>query len=145
MDWFDRLVANRYIEVALVTNNQGQLLRSSRAFGRDDEMLPSMLQALEMLAQTLTTELGCGAAHMVQLSTEQGHLLLFPVLQSAYYVVVMVEKTAPLMLVIIGVERALRDLTEDDFTIFDDAPELNADELIEAVREWLHRPNKNKN
>ncbi len=145
MDWFERLVSNRYVEVALVTNNQGQLLRSSRAFGRDDEMLPSMLQALEMLAQTLTTELGCGSAHMVQLSTEQGHLLLFPVLQSAYYVVVMVERTAPLMLVIIGVERALRDLSESDFMIFDDAPELDANELIEAVREWLHRPNKNKN
>jgi len=145
MDWFDQLITNKHIEVALVTNNQGQLLRSSRAFGRDDEMLPSMLQALEMLAQTLTTELGCGTAHMVQLSTELGHLLLFPVMQSSYYVVVMVERTAPLMVVIIAVERLLRDLKEEDFTIFDDAPELNADELIEAVREWLHRPNKNKN
>lgn len=145
MDWFDRLVENRYIEVVLVTNNQGQFLRSSQAFGRDDEMLPSMLQALEMLAQTLTSELGCGSAQMVQLSTEQGHLFLFPVLDSTYYVVVMVERTAPLMLVVIGIERTIRSLTEKDFMIFDDTPDLDAGELIEAVREYLHRPNKNKN
>lgn len=145
MDWFDRLAANRYIEFVLLANNQGQILRSSRAFGTDDEMLPSMLQALEMLAQTLSTELGCGATQMVQLSTERNHLLLFPLMQSTYYVVAMVERMAPLMLVVIGFERALKNLSQEDLAPLDHVPELDADELIEAVREWLHRPNRDKN
>lgn len=137
MDWFDRLAGNRHIEVVMLANNQGHLLRSSRGVSSDDELLPSMLQALEVLAQTLSEEFGCGAAQMVQLSTEGGHLLLFPLAQSTAYLVVMVERSAPLMLILIEIERTLKTLTPGDLAALGQEPELDAGELIEAVEEWL--------
>lgn len=136
-DWFDRLAGNRYIEIVILANNQGQLLRSSRPIASEEDLIPSMLQALEVLAQTLAAEFNCGAAQMVQLATEQGHLLLFPQLGSTYYVAVLVERTAPLMLILIELERTLGKLTADDFALYDTEAELDADQLIEAVREWL--------
>lgn len=137
MDWFERLASNRYVDVLMVANNQGQLLRSSRSISSEDELLPSMLQALEVLAQTLAEEFGCGAAQMVQLSTENGHLLLFPLAQSTHYLVVLVERIAPLMLILIEIERTLKSLSPDDLAVLNQSPELDAGELIEAVEEWL--------
>jgi predicted regulator of Ras-like GTPase activity (Roadblock/LC7/MglB family) len=148
MNWFERLVGNRYIDVVLLANNQGRLLRASRPISSDDDLLPSMLQAFEVLAQTLTSEFSVGVAKMIQISTELGHILLFPMVDSTYYVVVMVERTAPLMLIMVELERALSKLKQEDFDPFDEAvllsdhpSDLDADELIQAVQEWLrHRP-----
>jgi predicted regulator of Ras-like GTPase activity (Roadblock/LC7/MglB family) len=148
MNWFERLAANRYIDVVLLANNQGRLLRSSRPISSDDELLPSMLQAFEVLAQTLTSEFSVGSARMIQISTELGHILLFPMIDSMYYVVIMIERTAPLMLIMVELERALGKLAQEDFDPFDEAvllsdypSDLDADEIIEAVQEWLrHRP-----
>ena len=85
---------------------------------------------------------------MIQISTELGHILLFPMMDSMYYVVIMIERTAPLMLIMVELERALGKLTQEDFDPFDEAvllsdypSDLDADEIIEAVQEWLrHKP-----
>lgn len=146
MDWFERLSRNRYIEAIILANNQGSLLRASPPLGNQDEVLPSMLQALEVLAQTLTGELGCGEARMVHISTEQGHLMLFPLIGSTYYLAVMVELSAPLALIMIELDRTLRDLRPDDlaayevpFMLPEEADDLDAREIIEAVQDWLKR------
>jgi predicted regulator of Ras-like GTPase activity (Roadblock/LC7/MglB family) len=146
MDWFERLAGNRYIDVLLLANNQGRLLRSSRPISSDDELLPSMLQAFEVLAQTLSTEFACGTAKMIQISTELGHIMLFPLINSNYYVVVMVERAAPLMLIMVELDRTLSRLRQEEFDPFEEAillsdqpSDLNADEIIEAVQEWLRQ------
>jgi predicted regulator of Ras-like GTPase activity (Roadblock/LC7/MglB family) len=146
MDWFERLSNNRYIEAVLLANNQGRLLRSSREISSEDELLPSMLQAFEVLAQTLTAEFGCGEARMVHIMTEQGHLMMFPLFNSSYYVLAMVERTAPVMLVTVELERTLSRVSVDDLPVVEDdiggqpdLAELDATELIEAVREWLRQ------
>jgi len=146
MNWFERLAGNRYIDVLLLANNQGRLLRSSRPLSSDEELLPSMLQAFEVLAQTLTTEFAVGAAKMIQISTELGHIILFPLVASTYYVVIMVERSAPLMLVMVELDRTLSRLKQEDFDSFEEAmllsdqpSDLNADEIIEAVQEWLRQ------
>jgi predicted regulator of Ras-like GTPase activity (Roadblock/LC7/MglB family) len=144
MDWFERLTNNRYIDMVMVINSQGNMLRASRPLSSDDEMLPSMLQALEVLAQTLTTEFAIGAAKMIQISTEFGHIILFPVISSAYYIVIMVERAAPLMLIMVELDRTLSKLTQEDFDPFEEAmliadqpSDLDANEIIQAVEEWL--------
>lgn len=143
MDWFERLAANRYIEFVLLANNQGRMLRSSRPLKSDDDLLPSMFQAFEVLAQTLVAEFDTGGARMMQISTERGHILLYPLLSSVYYVAIVVERTAPIMLLTVEIERALRALKQNDLDPFDEMPpvdpvsDLDAMELIEAVREWL--------
>jgi predicted regulator of Ras-like GTPase activity (Roadblock/LC7/MglB family) len=129
-----------------LANNQGRLLSSSRPISSDDDLLPSMLQAFEVLAQTLTNEFAVGVAKMIQISTELGHILLFPMIGSSYYIVVMVERTAPLMLIMVELERTLSKLRQVDFDPFDEAAvlsdqpsDLNADEIIQAVQEWLRQ------
>jgi hypothetical protein len=146
MNWFERLAANRYIDVLLLANNQGRLLRSSRPLSSYEELLPSMLQAFEVLAQTLTSEFAVGTAKMIQISTELGHIILFPLISSTYYVVIMVERAAPLMLVMVELDRTLARLKQEDFDPFEEAlllsdqpSDLNADEIIEAVQEWLRQ------
>lgn len=139
MDWFKKLLADPYIEVVMVADNQGRLLRSSRGYSSDDDMLPSMLQALEVLGQTLADEFSSGVTQMVLLTTEKAHLLLFPLLQSTYYILLVIERSAPLASIVLTVETNLQELTVDDFMVEENPPPLNADELIEAVREWLKR------
>lgn len=152
MDWFDRLVSNRHIEAVILTNNQGQLLRSSRALEDEDDVLPSMLQALEVLAQTLTAEFGCGEARMVHMATEMGHLMLFPLLDSTYYLVMLTGRSAPLSLLKVELDRTLRKLTPDDLTVFgkpalllDETGDEEAQEIIEAVQDWLRGRAANSN
>lgn len=146
MDWFDRLVGNRHIEAVILTNNQGHLLRSSRALGGEDEVLPSMLQAMEVLAQTLTAEFGCGEARMVHVATEMGHLMLFPLVNSTYYLVMLTDRNAPLALITVELERTLRKLTPDDLAAYEkpallpeESGDMDAQEIIEAVEAWLRR------
>lgn len=146
MDWFDRLVNNRHFEAVILTDNQGNLLRSSRAMGDADEALPSMLQAMEVLAQTLTSELGCGEARMVHVSTEIGHLMLFPLVNSTYYLALLAGRNAPLALITVELERVLRKLTPDDLVAYEkpamlpeETSDLDAQEIIEAVEAWLRR------
>jgi predicted regulator of Ras-like GTPase activity (Roadblock/LC7/MglB family) len=137
MDWFERITTHQFVEMALVADNQGHLLQCSRRIHSDDEMLPAMLQALEVIAQSLSDELGCGVTQMVMLSSQRSYLLLFPLYHSTYYVLVMVGKSAPLPWLIPSLEQMLETVSLKDFAAFDELPDMDAHELIEAVREWL--------
>ena len=144
MDWFERLAVNPHIESVLLADNQGRILRSTRPMGSDGEMAASMLQAAEVLAQSLSAEFGCGEAKMLQISTKREHIMLFPLVNSTYYLVVMVERVAPLIVVMTEIERAMTNIDADELAGLDerpmrsdDTPVLDAEELIEAVREWL--------
>jgi predicted regulator of Ras-like GTPase activity (Roadblock/LC7/MglB family) len=137
MDWFEHISTHQHVELVLVADNQGHLLRTSREIKNDNEMLPAMLQALEVIAQSLSDEVGCGVAQMVMLSTEHSYLLLFPLYHSTYFVLVTVGKSAPLPWLIPYIERTLTSLTLKDFMAFDELPDLDSRELVEAVCEWL--------
>lgn len=146
MDWFERLAGNQYVELILLSNNQGHILRSSRPMRSSDELIASMFQAAEVLAQTLADEFGLGSAETVQISTKRGHLMLFPLMRSTHYVMVIVERSAPFLLLMVEIGRVLKTVTPDDLAMYgqvigqpDDLAELDAAELIEAVREWLQQ------
>lgn len=150
MKWFDRIVANRYVESVLVADDQGRILRSSRPLRSDDELVASMLQSAEVLAQTLAEELWSGAAEMVHISTDSEHLLLFPLAGSRYYAVILLPRTAPVQLVLIELRRALaevdagelHELARESVAHLHSTSEVSdpeARELIAAVEEWLHR------
>lgn len=148
MNWFNRIVANRYVEAVLVADDQGRILRSSRPLRSDDELVASMLQSAEVLAQTLAEELWSGPAEMVHLSTDSEHLLLFPLAASRYYAVIIIPRTAPVHLVLIELKRALAGVDAGELHELARKPELDpaptgevtdpeAQELITAVEEWL--------
>jgi predicted regulator of Ras-like GTPase activity (Roadblock/LC7/MglB family) len=140
MDWFDRLSANRFVDALMLANSQGNLMRASRPFSSDDELLTSMLQAFEVLAQTITGEFGFGAARMIQLATEEGHILLMPLHDSAYYAAALLRRNAPVNLVMAELERVLSVISYEELRTMDPDRELvaaEANELIEAVEEWL--------
>jgi predicted regulator of Ras-like GTPase activity (Roadblock/LC7/MglB family) len=147
-DWFERLAENPHIEAIVVADNQGGILRSTRELRSDHEQAASMVQAMEVLAQTLSAALHCGPARMVQLSTDRDHILLFPLAQSTYFLVVQARRTAPLALLMVELERVVSSIRVDDLVEMrevmvraDDTPVLDAAELIDAVREWLqNRP-----
>lgn len=146
MDWFERLAGNQYVEMVLLANNEGRVLRSSRPMRSSDELIASMFQAAEVLAQTLADEFNLGSAEMVQISTKYGHLMLFPLASSTHYLVVVVGRAAPYLLLMVEIGRVLKAVTADDLAVYaqmvgqpDDLSELDAAELIEAVREWLHQ------
>ncbi len=146
MDWFERLAGNQYIEMVLLANNEGRILRSSRPMRSSDELIASMFQAAEVLAQTLADEFELGSAEMLQISTQYGHLMLFPLARSTHYLVVVVERAAPYLLLMVEIGRVLKTVTSDDLAVYtqvvgqpDDLTELDAAELIEAVQEWLQQ------
>lgn len=146
MDWFERLLSNPYIDSVLLADNQGNILRSTYPLRSENEAAVSMLQSAEVLAQTLAQELGCGAARMLQISTQWEHIILFPLFASRYYIVIQVERSVPLMLVMVDMERTLEEVSAEELAALrkpvtlqfdDDTPVLDAAELIEAVRDWL--------
>ncbi len=145
MDWFERLTSNPFIDSVLLADNQGHILRSNRTLRSDNEVAASMLQSAEVLAQTLAEELGYGAAQMLQISTHSEHIMLFPIEDSTYYLVIQIARTAPLMLVMVDVERAIEEIALDEMITVrridqiqsDDTPVLDAAELIAAVQDWL--------
>ncbi len=146
MDWFERLAGNQYIEAVWLANNQGRILRASRSMRSSDELIASMFQAAEVLAQSLAEEFGLGKAEMVQITTQRGHLMLFPLVSSTHYIAVLVERNAPIMLLMVELGRVLKTITPDELAPYtqligqtDDTSDLDAAELIEAVREWLQR------
>jgi len=143
-DWFERLADNPHIEAIVVADNQGAVLRSTWELRSDHEQAASMVQALEVLAQTLSEALRFGPARMVQLSTDRDHILLFPLAQSTHVLVVQTRRTAPLAMLMIELERVVDSVCSDDLAVMrevmmhaDDTPVLDAAELIDAVREWL--------
>ena len=142
MQWLDHLMNNPHIEGLLLANSDGGVLHSTRPLRSEDERVASMLQAVEVLAQTLSEAVRCGRAEVIHMATRHEHLMLFPLLESRYYLLLILERSAPLMLVMVDVERVLKDVQPDDIQVdvppTDDTPVLDAAELIEAVQNWLH-------
>ena len=143
-NWFEQLAENPHIEALVVADNQGRILRTTRELRSDHEYAASMVQAIEVLAQTLSAALYFGAARMVQLSTDRDHILLFPLAKSTHFLVVQTRRTAPLTLLMVELERVIAQIHHEDLDAMrdvilyaDDTPVLDAAELIDAVREWL--------
>lgn len=144
MNWFEQLAENVHIEAVLIADNQGHILRSTRTLRSDHEQVASMVLSFEAMAQALAETLGCGDAQMVQFATDLDHILIFPLLGSTYFLVAQVPRKAPLMLLMVELERVMAQLEPSDFVYIeelaayaDDTPVLDAAELIDAVREWL--------
>lgn len=141
MEWLERLMANPHITGLLLANTEGMILHSTRPLRSEDERVASMLQAVEVLAQTLADAMRCGRAEVIHMATRHEHLMLFPLLESRFYLLLVLERAAPLMLVMVDVERVLKDVRldsiEDSPRVVDDTPVLDAAELIEAVQNWL--------
>jgi predicted regulator of Ras-like GTPase activity (Roadblock/LC7/MglB family) len=143
--WFEHLSQHPHIEAVLLFSSQGQLLQSSIPFGSNHDTLASMLQSLEVLAQTLSAEFKVGVTSLVHLITEGSHVLVLPLLQSTYYLVALVDRAGPLMLVTVDLQRTVAKLTAADIAAVETSPisgfsDLDAASLIEAVQEWLRRP-----
>ena len=142
--WFERLENNPHVEAVVIADTQGRILRTTRPLSSDQETVASMFQSLEVLAQTLSGELRSGRASLIHLITEYSHILLYPLLDSTFFLVVELERSAPLMLLVVELERIITEVKASDFEDMrrslaqrDVHSELDAHELIDAVQEWL--------
>lgn len=151
MNWFLRLRSNPYVEMVLITDNEGHILLSSRSMPSRDELIASMIQSAEVLAQSLSEELERGAMQMLQISTDKAHILVFPLAFSVFHLVVVVMYSAPLATIIPLVERIVSAINPAELAQLQTPPsapageedDLDAEELIEAVRQWLHNRSTN--
>ncbi|MCB9452087.1 MAG: roadblock/LC7 domain-containing protein [Anaerolineaceae bacterium] len=140
MEWFERLANNSHIQLIVVANNRGQLLRASSSLNSSNERLASMFQALFVLAQNMISDFNHNPAQFILLSTNEHHVLIFAPYYPTYYVAIVVGRTAPLSLLMTELERVLSVLTLADLEALDTAlkdNDLDAAELIQAVQEWL--------
>ena len=144
LSWFERLAENPHIISVMVADNRGHVLRSTYVLGSEGEHVASILQSFETLGQALALALDCGSARMMQITTDIDHVLLFPLFEAHYFLAVQASRKAPLMLLMVEMERVLTKLEPADMVLLqdcatwsDDTPVLDAEELIEAVREWL--------
>lgn len=148
MSWLDRLLANPNIQTVLIADNQGRVLHSSRPLSSEDELVASMVQAADVLANTILSEFGRGPIQMLQISTSSEHLLIFPLPLSSFHLVLIVDYEASLKEVLDVLERLLPEIDLSALSLAREQPlrpaitplddsELDANELIEAVREWL--------
>lgn len=151
-DWFERLANNPYIEAVVIADTQGRIIRTTRPLSSDQETVASMFQALEVLAQTLAGELRSGKASLIHLITEYTHIMMYPLLDSSFFLVVEVERSAPLLLLAIEMERVIAGLGPGDLQDaqqslmgIDEHSEWDVQELIDAVQVWLwNRPAGNE-
>jgi predicted regulator of Ras-like GTPase activity (Roadblock/LC7/MglB family) len=138
VSWFDDLAGNPHVEVALLVDNLGTLVAASDSANDEARRVASMIKAAEVLARGLSVELGRGEMRAMQLSTAQAHLLVTPVGLS-HYLIVLINKNAPMELLSVYLKRLTDRLSEDEIrsatTSLDD---LDAAEIIQAVTEWLH-------
>ncbi len=144
MGWFERLENNPHVESVVIADTQGQILRTTRPLSSDQETVASMFQSLEVLAQTLSGELRSGRASLIHLITEYSHIVLYPLLDSTFFLVVEFERSAPLMLLAVDLERIIAEIKASDFEDMRRSlaqtevhSELDAQELIDAVQAWL--------
>lgn len=151
MGWFERLENNPHVEAVVIADTQGQILRTTRPLSSDQETVASLFQSLEVLAQTLSGELQSGKASLIHLITEYSHIVLYPLLDSTFFLVVEFERSAPLMLLAVDLERIIAEIKASDFEDMRRSlaqtevhSELDAQELIDAVQAWLRsRPSGN--
>lgn len=151
MEWFVQLKESPHIEALLILSNQGEVLHSTYPQENYHKYTASMLQSAEVLAQALAQELGCGMAQLLQFSTKNHHIILLPMFTSTYYLVVLVQRAAPMLLVMTMLEQAIEQVMIEDLRMLskqEGPPEvagpaaeglsdLDASELIAAVEAWL--------
>jgi hypothetical protein len=82
---------------------------------------------------------------VIHLMMSDCHVLLYPLLDSRYFLLVQIERSAPLMLVTVEMNRVIEDVTLSDLNAMQHETlpvrtesDLDAEELIDAVQEWLH-------
>ena len=148
MTWFEQLCSTPHVKTVLVTDTEGRILRSSRPMLSLDELIASMIQAAEVLAQTLSAESKRGSLQLIQIATTKAYVVIFPLLRSAFHLTVITDRNITLEDIVAHIEellpeidlaelRALQQTIPKPKPMLPDDSELNAQELIEAVREWL--------
>jgi len=114
----------------------------------------SMIRAAEVLARGLADALGRGEMHLLQLTTQDGHILVIPC-GAAYYLILLTGVNAPLEAITTTIQQTLRNIPESTITNalnqlqspqslpersqrksspFD---EFDVQDLIESVSNWL--------
>ena len=143
MSWFHDITRNPHIDVALLVNSAGKLVATSNRIGSEAQRVASMIKAAEVLARGLSAELGRGEMHTLQLSTQRAHVLVTPI-GNAHYLIVLTSKDAPLELIFVYMQRLVDQIDEEHLAEAIRGPaseslaDLDVNELIEAVSEWLH-------
>jgi predicted regulator of Ras-like GTPase activity (Roadblock/LC7/MglB family) len=141
--WFHEITHNPHIDVALLVDHNGRLIATSTRIAGEAQRIASMVKAAEVLARGLTSELGRGDVRSLQLSTQAGHLLALPV-ANTHYLIVLTGKDAPLELIFTYTQRLIEQLADEALTAFvkqaitSPLDDVDVDELIDAVSEWLH-------
>lgn len=142
MSWFHEITRNPHIDVALLVDSAGKLVATTNRIGSEAQRVAAMIKAAEVLARGLAAELGRGEMHSLQLSTQNGHILVMPV-GEAHYLIILTSKDASLELIYHYVQRQLSDMQEDEIAAALRQPvrsaldDLDVQELIEAVSDWL--------
>ncbi len=144
MIWFYEITRSPYIDVALLVDNNGGLVATSNRVGSEAHRVASMIKAAEVLARGLSVEMGRGDIRSLQLSTRNGHVLVLPVGET-HYLIVLAGREAPLELIFIYIQRLLDRIRDEDLAVFTEPPpivspldDMDVVELIDAVSEWLH-------
>ncbi|MCC7449753.1 MAG: roadblock/LC7 domain-containing protein [Anaerolineae bacterium] len=141
MSWFYEITRSPYIDVALLVDNNGRLVATSNRVGSEAHRVASMIKAAEVLARGLSAEMGRGEIRSLQLSTRNGHVLVLPVGES-HYLIVLAGREAPLELIFIYIQRLLDRINNEELAAFTEPvsslDDVNVDELIDAVSAWLH-------
>jgi hypothetical protein len=100
-----------------------------------------MIKAAEVLARGLSAELGRGEVRSLQVTTQNGHVLVLPA-GASHYLIVLLSREAPIELILNYVQRLIDHMDDDNLDIIleptDSLDDLDVSELIEAVSEWLH-------
>jgi predicted regulator of Ras-like GTPase activity (Roadblock/LC7/MglB family) len=143
LSWFHDITRNPHIEVALLVDSTGRLVATSNRIGSEAARVAAMIKAAEVLARGLSAELGRGEMRTLQLSTATSHMLVTPI-GAAHYLIVLTTKDAPLELIFVYMQRLIEKLDEDDIALAlqkkprSPLDDIDTEELIEAVTEWLH-------
>jgi predicted regulator of Ras-like GTPase activity (Roadblock/LC7/MglB family) len=141
--WFHDITHNPHIDCALLVDYTGKLVATSNRVGSSAQRLASMVKAAEVLARGLSTELGRGEMHSMQLSTKAGHLVVLPV-GVAHYLIVLTGKDAPLELILAYMQQVLQPMADEALTTFitqaitSPLDDIDVTELIDTVSDWLH-------
>jgi predicted regulator of Ras-like GTPase activity (Roadblock/LC7/MglB family) len=143
MSWFQEIAANPHIETALLVDGGGRLVATSQQANTETRRVAGMIRAAEMLAHALSDELRRGEFLLLQITAADGHLLVMPV-GSAHHLVLLTQRAAPLELLRTYLSRLLEDLPETEIAAaaqnipYSPWDELSADDLFNALSEWLH-------
>jgi predicted regulator of Ras-like GTPase activity (Roadblock/LC7/MglB family) len=148
LSWFHDITRHPNIDVALLVDGMGKLVATSNRIGSEAQRVASMIKAAEVLARGLSAALGRGDMHTLQLSTRAGHLLVIPI-GTAYYLIVLTTKNAPMDTIADYLQDLVAHLSEEEMLEMTQRPkslldDLDINELISEVVEWLAEQRSNR-